>query len=134
MTHRRCRGISAPAQEQVRAEIFASARHVTTSSTGADMKKLVLAGLVAALAFPSSAFAQGGAGASRTGSSIDSSGTGGTTGAGASGLNTSSDNNGGGANAPAKSSTTRPGDNDTRQTQGGQQAMPGSGSTGANRK
>ena len=97
------------------------------------MKKLVLAGLVAALAFPPSAFAQGGAGASRTGSSIDSSSTGGTTGAGASSLNTSSDNNGGGANAPAKSSTTRPGDNDTRQTQGGQQAMPGSGST-ANRK
>ena len=89
---------------------------------------VVLTLLVAA----SAAFAQGGAGASRTGSSIDSSGSGGTTGAGASSLNTSSDNNGGGANAPAKSSTTRPGDNDTRQTQGGQQAMPGS--TGANRK
>jgi hypothetical protein len=133
VSRRRWCGISAPAQEQVRAEIFASARHVTTSSTGADMKKLVLAGLVAALAFPPAAFAQG-AGASRTGSSIDSPGTGGTTGAGASSLNTSSDNNGGGANAPAKSSTTRPGDNDTRQTQGGQQAIPGSGSTGANRK
>jgi hypothetical protein len=133
MTDRRCRAISASAQEHVRAEIFASARHLKTSSKGADMKALVLAGLVAALAFSPSAFAQG-AGASRTGSSIDSSSTGGTTGAGASSLNTSSDNNGGGANAPAKSSTTRPGDNDTRQTQGGQQAMPGSGSTGANRK
>ena len=98
------------------------------------MKKLVLAGLVAALAFPSSAFAQGGAGASRTGSSIDSSGTGGTTGAGASGLNTSSDNNGGGSNAPAKSSTMRPGDNDTRQSQGGQMAAPGTGTSGTNRK
>jgi hypothetical protein len=132
VSRRRWCGISAPAQEQVRAEIFASARHAT-SSKGAHMKKLVLAGLVAALAFPPAAFAQG-TGASRTGSSIDSPGTGGTTGAGASSLNTSSDNNGGGANAPAKSSTTRPGDNDTRQTQGGQQAIPGSGSTGANRK
>lgn len=98
------------------------------------MKALVIAGLIAALASQSIALAQGGAGASRTGSSIDSTGTGGTTGAGASGLNTSSDNNSGGASAPAKSSTNRPGDNDPRQTQGGQQAMPNSGSTGANRK
>ncbi|MHB0770068.1 hypothetical protein [Bradyrhizobium sp. 5.13L] len=98
------------------------------------MKALVLAGLIAALASHSTALAQG-AGASRTGSSIDSTGTGGATGAGASGLNTSSDNNSGGASAPAKSSTMRPGDNDpSRQTQGGQQAMPNSGSTGANRK
>ncbi|SFM69876.1 hypothetical protein SAMN05216573_103553 [Bradyrhizobium sp. Rc3b] len=98
------------------------------------MKVLVLAGLVAALASPPSAYGQGGAGTSRTGSSINSTGTGGATGAGASGLNTSSDNNSGGASAPAKSTTTRPGDNDPRQTQGGQQAMPNSGSSGANRK
>ena len=43
MTDRRCRAISASAQEHVRAEIFASARHLKTSSKGADMKKLVLA-------------------------------------------------------------------------------------------
>ncbi len=89
------------------------------------MKTLVIAALIAALASPLAAFAQGGTGASRTGSSINSTGTGGTTGAGASGLNTSADNNSGGASAPAKSSTTRPGDNDpSRQTQGGQQAEP----------
>lgn len=77
----------------------------------------------AALASPLTAFAQGGTGASGTGSSINSTGTGGTTGAGASGLNTSSDNNRGGASAPAKSSTMRPGDNDpARQTQGVRQA------------
>ena len=97
------------------------------------MKALVIAGLIAALASPPSAFAQGSAGASRTGSSINSTGTGGTTGAGASSLNTSSDANSGGANAPAKSSTMRPGDNDpARQTQGGQQALPNA--TGTNRK
>jgi hypothetical protein len=97
------------------------------------MKALVLAALVAALTSPLPAFAQDGTGASRTGSSINSTGTGGTTGAGASSLNTSSDNNSGGASAPAKSSTMRPGDNDpSRQTQGGQQALPNS--TGTNRK
>jgi transcription elongation factor len=98
------------------------------------MKALVLAGLAAALVSQSPAFAQGGAGASRTGSSIDSSSTGGATGAGASSLNTSSDNNGGGSNATAKSSTMRPGDNDTRQSQGGQMAVPGTGTSGTNRK
>lgn len=98
------------------------------------MKALVLAGLAAALVSQPAAFAQGGAAASRTGTSIDSSSTGGATGAGASSLNTSSDNNGGGSNAPARSSTTRPGDNDTRQSQGGQMAIPGTGTSGTNRK
>lgn len=89
------------------------------------MKALVIAALMAAFASPLAAFAQGGTEASGTGSSINSTGTGGTTGARASGLNTSSDNNSGGASAPAKSSTMRPGDNDpARQTQGGQQAEP----------
>ena len=98
------------------------------------MKTFVLAAVIAALA-QAPAFAQGGTGASRTGSSINSTGTGGATGAGASSLNTSSDANGGGASAPAKSTTEQPSTNDPqRQTQGGQQAMPGSGSTGANRK
>ncbi len=94
---------------------------------------MMMAGLAAALLAQSPAFAQG-AGASRTGSSIDSPGTGGTTGAGASSLNTSSDNNGGGSNAPAKSSTSRPEDNDTRQSQGGQMGGPGPGTSGTNRK
>ncbi|HXH45509.1 MAG TPA: hypothetical protein VNK51_16900 [Bradyrhizobium sp.] len=89
------------------------------------MKALVLAAFIAALASPLTALAQGGAGPSSTGSSINSTGTGGTTGAGASGLNTSSDNNSGGSSAPAKSSTMRPGDNDpSRQTQSGRQAEP----------
>ena len=97
------------------------------------MKALVLAALVAALASPLAAFAQGGTAASRTGPGIDSTGTGGRTGPGASSLNTSSDNNSGGTSAPAKSSTMRPGDNDpSRQTQGGQQAQPNT--TGTNRK
>jgi len=97
------------------------------------MKAFVLAALVAAIA-QSSAFAQDGAGASRTGSSINSTGTGGTTGAGASSLNTSSDNNGGGASAPAKSSPAQSGNGNPQQTQGGQQAAPKSSATGANPK
>jgi hypothetical protein len=98
------------------------------------MKAVVLAGLIAALASQPSAFAQGGAGVSRTGSSIDATGTGGATGAGASSLNTSSDANSGGSSAPAKSKTERPGDNDTRQSQGGQMNAPGAGTMGTNRK
>ncbi len=97
------------------------------------MKTFIFAVLIAALA-QGPAFAQGSTGASRTGSGINSPGTGGTTGAGASSLNTSSDNNSGGASAPARSTSERPSANDPRQTQGGQQAVPGSGSTGAKSK
>lgn len=79
-----------------------------TLNGGTEMKKLVTVALGAALMTISTAYAQNGTGASRTGSSINSSGIGGAAGAGASSLNTPSDNNGGGARAPAKSAPVPP--------------------------